>query len=453
MAALFPTFSYGLNLWVKKKSECLLFHGSLFITLACIVVFLETTGRREMPPWPAIALHGVDPFVGQSGWGRIQSFDSNAVKNNSWGQRDTERSLKKPAGKTRITFVGDSFLEESSLVPLNLLVQNKLGTDYEVVNLGVSATHTHEYFWRVKNVALKIDSDHVVTFLYAGNDLHSFNRLIDLTDFSIYRNWRVSFGQLVKQERQRLWNYGPIESFGGKFFPGINYLISRHDYPAVMTWIDQSLHLHDQGMHEWLKEGGSSRLSGKLAWLTTQILKGSKHEGSFKEFQKILKQKDLTSFYENLQNPDRGLFRSSILFEALRNMVLGKKSHNIEKHTSHAFEMILAMRNLCKEHGVKFSVVIIPQGFDVDNRIRETYLVLTDMKNAINHITLGVNSLISKLQAANIDVLDLYPVLRREGTYLNFDGHWSLLGNQITSEAVSGFILNKQTGKTIPPGF
>jgi hypothetical protein len=72
-------------------------------------------------------------------------------------------------------FVGDSFVESAS-TPLSLpaavgrLVAATGGT-IEAINLGVSGTDPRSYYYRLRDVALKLSPDALLLFIYAGNDI------------------------------------------------------------------------------------------------------------------------------------------------------------------------------------------------------------------------------------------------------------------------------------------
>jgi hypothetical protein len=95
---------------------------------------------------------------------------------NSWGLKDQERSIERPAGvHFRSVFVGDSFLEAPfALTPLSEMVADdwaKHGIrDIEAINLGVSATSPIQYYYRIKSVALKLKPDAMLELFYTGND-------------------------------------------------------------------------------------------------------------------------------------------------------------------------------------------------------------------------------------------------------------------------------------------
>ena len=72
--------------------------------------------------------------------------------------------------------------KRSTEITLSATVENRFGTqNVEVINLGVSATDPDEYYYRIRNIATKLDIDHCVLFLYAGNDFSAPARTLPTT--------------------------------------------------------------------------------------------------------------------------------------------------------------------------------------------------------------------------------------------------------------------------------
>ena len=97
-----------------------------------------------------------------------------ADPDNSWGMRDIERTVAKAPGTRRAIFVGDSFVE-SRFTPLSLAgggaaAPSRRRERIEAVNLGVAATDPRSYYYRIRDVALELQPDAVLLFIYAGND-------------------------------------------------------------------------------------------------------------------------------------------------------------------------------------------------------------------------------------------------------------------------------------------
>ncbi|MFO1087080.1 MAG: hypothetical protein U1E21_21200 [Reyranellaceae bacterium] len=144
------------------------------ILLAVTLVGIEVLASYFVPPWPARALNPREPLRAARELAvPFRSAPWLADLDSSWGVRDAERTIAKPAGEFRALFVGDSFVE-SRFTPLALpaAVQQRLpaADKIEAVNLGIGATDPRSYYYRIRDVGLELEPDAVLLFLYAGND-------------------------------------------------------------------------------------------------------------------------------------------------------------------------------------------------------------------------------------------------------------------------------------------
>lgn len=145
----------------SRRALFAIVYGLLLVVVTLAGV--EILASFMVPPWPQRALRSIEvPASPQAG-------------TNSWGMRDRERTIEKPAGvATRVTIVGDSFVENyASSRSLPTAIGRQLSakaSTIEVVSLGVSATGIASYYYRLKDVGLAISSDAVVVLFYAGND-------------------------------------------------------------------------------------------------------------------------------------------------------------------------------------------------------------------------------------------------------------------------------------------
>lgn len=157
---------------MKRVAYHLIF--GLFLSVLTVVL-LETVAALFTPSWPYRDLRSVGPEFLQRER-TIMSYHPHWWSPvNSWGMRDLERAVQAPNGGKRLLFIGDSFLEGGFTdYPLSLLVEKDLFmggmTSWETINLGVSATDPKSYFFRFKQVGLKLAPDLVFIFFYSGND-------------------------------------------------------------------------------------------------------------------------------------------------------------------------------------------------------------------------------------------------------------------------------------------
>lgn len=161
------------------------------VLLAVTLVGIEAIASAFVPPWPARALRAaeavVSPSVHKMPFAPYAWFTE---PYNSWGMRDRERTVAKPAGAFRTVVVGDSFVE-SAFTPLSLpaaIEKANAGRipNFEAVNLGISGTGPRSYFYRTRDVALSLSPDAIVLVFYAGNDFinpeEQYSILPDLID-------------------------------------------------------------------------------------------------------------------------------------------------------------------------------------------------------------------------------------------------------------------------------
>ena len=138
---------------------------------------LEALASLEAPSWPARALRSTPPV-------NVQSSDFSGLADkpwifepyNSWGMRDKERSIAKPAnGSFRTVFIGDSYLEfQLTRLTLPGEVEERFiaagQPKAEMINLGISATGPRSYYYRMRDVAFALSPDALAVFFFSGND-------------------------------------------------------------------------------------------------------------------------------------------------------------------------------------------------------------------------------------------------------------------------------------------
>jgi len=148
--------------------------GSIFALILCgmTLTVIEALASFFAPVWPARALRWSAPINPVST--AREPYASRpwmAEQFNSWGMRDKERSIAKdPAYRARAIVIGDSFVEASfARQSLPASVEAELG-GVEAINLGISATGPPGYYYRLRDVGLRLSPDIVLLFVYMGND-------------------------------------------------------------------------------------------------------------------------------------------------------------------------------------------------------------------------------------------------------------------------------------------
>jgi hypothetical protein len=147
------------------------------LLLAVTVAGLEFISTFLVPPWPAYDARPVDVTTRPIAVMKALTETPELIPTyNSWGFRDRQRTVERPPDvRFRAAFVGDSFLEGPFVTAtLPARVERdwvKAGyQDMEAINLGVSATGPPHYYYRTKEIALKLHPDVLVLMFYSGND-------------------------------------------------------------------------------------------------------------------------------------------------------------------------------------------------------------------------------------------------------------------------------------------
>jgi len=404
------TVGTAIRLLFLNRRRLLMHTLSSFFLILMTLYSCELVARQFVPAWPTLGLHGVPPDMLNQSWGKTTP-GSGSTGFNNWGQRDRTRSIQPATGTYRIAFIGDSYLEESSSKPISLHFEEKLlREDVEVINLGVSATSPDEYYYRTRNIALNLNVDHCVLFIYAGNDFSAPAR--SLESFS---------GVAAVYPRESLFSVLRLKAF--------NHLLTNDQRPLLQTWFSAGdLNASEEKFYQTLQNVDDTTIR--------QILLSSVLAGSvpYKTLSKKLSQPEIAEFYNMLRNPDNGLFRSYYLWPALQAASVGGSEWNAFEEDS-AYHWITRTSELCSSKGVSFTLVIIPEGFQVDPRLCEQWEPLADMRRLTSPSRHAAKSLYERCRLDGIRVIDFHKILQGiPGTYLNLDGHWSDKGGRLVAD-------------------
>jgi hypothetical protein len=387
--------------------------ATAYFALLAVVTVAGAEGLASLfaPPWPALGLHGVAPEAGARAWGRAAK-EQGAVGFNSWGQRDRERERRPRPGVQRIAFVGDSLLEESSSVPVSLATERALGrSDVEILNLGVSATQPDEYYYRTRSIALPLGASRCVLFLYEGNDLAQGD---EITLPSL-------LGVAAVYPRESVLSLLGLRA--------LNHAATNRLRPVVRIWGEAGeLQQEEQSLALRIARANDAELPA--------LLSGLVRRADRERVQGLLQGRDLRPFYAMLRQPDQGLFRSYYLYAGLKALAAGER--RAEVTPAYAYRWVRRTRDLCRARGIGFTLVIVPEAFQVDDRMRGLWMPLLDMRELMAPERAACEELAKVCRGDGMDVLDLHGALAGlPGTYLNPDGHWSARGVQVVSEVVA----------------
>ena len=406
----------ALNLWLYRRRG----RDHLFSTVLAVLVMLatiygaEAVARLFAPGWPARGLHAVNPLVAEAGWSLAISRPG-ALGVNGWGQRDLERDETPPDGRRRMVFVGDSILETSVLVPVSVVVEEKMKDQgIETVNLGVAASAPDEYFWRLKNIGLALGAERAVVFLYAGNDW------IDGPTLPTFH------GIAAPYPRDSV-----LETVG---LAAINHHLMWKERPLIRAWFSgaEKLLARENKKFEEFRRTPDKDIPEILARYFQP-----KYRDRVLSF---LSQRDLGDFYAGLRDPDAGLYRSYYLNWALKYLGFSVPLNTRvnERAIQYVFGLLEAMQALCRDRGVELTVVLSPEASQVDPRFRAYWANISLLHLGLYYKKITSDRIKALALQAGMDVLDLHEALKEApGTYLNLDGHWTEKGVEMAAAAIA----------------
>ncbi|MBL8792987.1 MAG: SGNH/GDSL hydrolase family protein [Planctomycetia bacterium] len=407
--------------------------GFVMVSLALL---LRGGGRVAAPAWPARALRPAPVVSNQPALRSLPADAASYFAYNSWGMRDLERSIQKPAGKFRAVCIGDSFLEGGFCsFPLPLLTERLLvergGEDIECLNLGVSGTDPESYYHRLRRVGLHLQPDAVLVFLYAGNDY------LD-TDQKFCMDGR----QLLTRGIDEL----PKPSLLGQYFPEFTWLVWNR-------W-----HFAAPARHQPV---GRDEFSLILEWTALPFEDGvcrlARHmqenhfpQHTHEEIEAVLTRGG-PRFWAELQDRDRdreylhGWLLTNLLSVELRRAWYAKTPTDFEpvrlaRRVAATASWLTGMQELCQAAGVPMLVVLCPAG-GVDPDYMD-YWAPWPAFRAKNFLFEARHAEMTRqLQRNGVDHLDLADALRGERrTYRKTDAHWNERGHRLVAERLAAAI-------------
>ncbi|HHH45355.1 MAG TPA: hypothetical protein ENK49_14580, partial [Gammaproteobacteria bacterium] len=221
----------------------------------------------------------------------------------------------------------------------------------------------------------------------------------------------------------------PKSSLLGVLMPSLNYHLAKKYKRSTNVWLADNLHFREQSVLEQFKKLDIGKLP--------LVLARNDRKGGGRKCYQAMSKLDLGDFYRMLTHPDMGLFRTYILVDAITRFCHPEINRSVVQTGQYTLRMIDRMNDLARENNIGFSVVIVPQGFDVDDRMWSQWKILSDYRK-IHKYALAASGLKQKLRERDIHVVDLYPAFRsKRGTYLNVDGHWSGFGNELAAKEIA----------------
>ncbi len=415
--ALCVAVSTALCLRLGKKKA--FFTGAASVLFGCTALILaDVLVSFFVPPWPARVLHGLKPRDVPRVWG-YRTFEQYNTDFNSWGQRDRERSVVPGSGAYRIVLIGDSFLEQGARRSLSVALERQVhDKGIEFVNLGVSATGPDDYYYRLKEVALRLQPKECWVFLFCGNDFslsdptlpNSFLGIVSVAP-------RGSFLQALR-------------------LPHLNFLLAPRSRRFDEIFGARSLFASEKRFFDRLRSAPDEEMP--------ELLSAVRPAQERPHLLERLRARDLSPLYQALRSPRPQMLRSDLLNRILASWGMGHervRSEDVER----AIAYLAGMRETCRRAGVSLKIVLIPDPL-VDKRVQRLWKPLSNgvdvfsgQRNACRQVKSWCRG------SAGCSVVDLEPVLAgRYGMYGTFDPHWSDRGIDTVAHFLASGVARKE---------
>lgn len=404
--------------------------GGIFAAILFVVTLagIEFLASFYTPSWPARAMNPREPAPVRVLSAPFKNQPWLADPDNSWGMRDKERTVTKPPGTFRAVFVGDSFVE-SRFTPLSLpaAVEQRLPANrrkVEAINLGVGATDPRSYYYRTRDVALELQPDAVLLFIYAGNDFMAPDE-----GYSVWPRWidESAGGSIV-----------------GTIMPRTNWLlVNRLDLAAFFSSRSTAPANDEAMLFAAITAPPEERLKRIVSYVKTYHFPDTPEE----RLAEILSRGN--NRYFDIALPHDGGEQEYLLdwmFDTLmswetRDFEVARGRQDVErlmgmKHVDATFSWIEATDRILRKRGVPLVVFLVPMG-SVDPDYVEFWKPWP-RAYSWNYICEEWQSrLASALSKAGIHNVDLTDSLANvPGTYRKLDGHWSQKGEAIVADRV-----------------
>lgn len=389
----------------------------------------------------------------------------------------------------RIVFVGDSFLESFATATLAERVESRLragGWSGDVVNLSKFSTAPDpEYRHRLHELVWDYAPDHVVLFLFSGNDLngsyfcqpyrHPTFRMSEraleacraaelpagvLADLEAAlreeREWadRASFeasidvSRLSGPERHLAYltvlAYAPPEerSFAGRTWARVLGRLERLDelwkpWKKAIRGRSPALTAEIQEEFEALFERPPDERLDRLVELVQRRFADPGDGPRVRELIENLPAELLDYVLSEPESP-------ALLFKALWLKLHDQPVHRPPKESQverirREYATLLAdCAAVSREHGATFSVVLIPQGGAIDEEFQAFWSPLIDTAAHYDSKRAAREALAAELDAGPLPFLDLGRFADRfRGGYWKMDGHWNEAGLDAAAELVA----------------
>lgn len=298
---------------------------------------------------------------------------------NNLGLRNPEIQMPKPLQRSRILFVGDSFIAgwgvpvQSSLPHLSGEILRKLRptADIETINAGLSASGQGYSYLFLKHQGMVMDPDIIVVGLYIQNDISD---------------------SLRESEWINIDSSGLPESIG-----------SSNSYVDIQGNVRRN--------------SGSLKL--KIPWLRTSYLYDLITDGILKLYPEkfaIEGQIDLSCVYD-------------------------ARCHTYDSQKQKMMKLFSGIHELVTSAGKKMIVILIPSELQVHPEHSNRYGILKSLSQL--DVQRPHDEFAQYFRKHGIQYLDLLPTFQKyksDNLYFLLDEHWTKTGNELAAKVISEYI-------------
>jgi len=402
------------------------------VLLGVTLAGAEFIASSSVPPWPARDLRPIPIAPMQANAAKVIA-DPFEVTYNDWAVKDRPRSITRPPDvRFRSVLVGDSFLEGGYQVPPLASLVERRWTDQgrvgmEAINLGINATSPRHYYYRIRNVALRLDPDVIVVFVYAGNDFIATR----LDDFAV--------PPLVEEL--------PLPSILGAVAPRTTWLLANRLGLLEIARGNKNIPGEEALLNAWAEQPSAERLDSVVRHMKTYYYP-ELGEDTIREI--LSRGSSGFAAATTKRGVDReylaGWQLSGIISWETGRWDMPRNAEEAERMVGNSLvdetlSWLVGAERLAAAKGVQLIVALAPVGV-VDPAYVEfwqrwpryySYSMSADVRH---------RRLATALHQRGMHLIDLREALNGvPGTYRVTDGHWTLLGTQIVAERVSKELL------------
>jgi hypothetical protein len=387
------------------------------------------------PPWPARDIRPISAeALGINVAGMFKDSPELIPLYNDWGARDRPRTLARPVNvRFRSILIGDSFLEGYYVPwPLSVLIERRWAekgrADAEAINLGVAATGPRQYYYRIKRVALEMQPDAIVVFVYAGNDF--IQRRFD--DFAL---------PALAEEL-------PVPSVLGTIAPRTDWLVSNRFGLSELGRGNKDIPGETALLNEWA-EKPTPELTERVARHMHEYYYPKTSVDAIREILSRGGDRFRTAV-DRQRKADRehlaGWLLSGLIDWETGQWPVPRDAQEADRLVDTAavdatLSWLVAAEVLAKAKGVKLIVALAPVGV-----VDPSYVAFWQPWPRYFSYQWSADArhrrLAAELRQRGMNIVDLRDDLEGvRGTYRLTDGHWTELGTRIAADRVSRALL------------